>query len=130
MHRVERYAARLFYAYDHESLHIRLDFADKKSIESLKAPEFRITFSGETPLEVTIAAGAGREGTIGDFGAYALDEILELSISRGHILPEGYGKVEFSLAIFDGDKKLEMVPLNNTIKFEVSEKDKELFWPV
>ena len=130
MHRVERYAARLFYAYDHENLHIRLDFVDKKSIELLKAPEFRITFSGENPLEITIAAGADHEGTIGDFGAYALDEILELSISRGHILPKGYGEVEFSLAIFDGDKKLEMVPLNSTIKFEVSEKNKELFWPV
>ncbi|MDF1543908.1 MAG: glycoside hydrolase family 57 protein [bacterium] len=129
MHRVERYISRLYYAYDQERLYIRLDFLDRKQIDLIEKPKVMISFFKpvEHQLDLVLVKGSPKS----DNGVrYAYQDVLELSIERALILPEGSGQLEFGVVLYDGESKLESAPLNSTIRFEIPQKDKEMFWPV
>ena len=129
MHRVERYISRLFYAYDQNRVHIRLDFVDINLIESIERPKVVLNFFRPNELQIEIPlvkkAPQGQNGVL-----YVLDELLELSIDRAVLLTEDKGLLEFGITLFDDDKKLESAPVNSTIKFDIPQRDKEMFWPV
>ncbi len=130
MHRADRHLSGIYFAYDHNRFYIRLDFYDKKNVESLKQAKFRIALFTPAPIVITLHEGprgiAGEE--TGHF-EYAMDEILELAIERNYLWPSGYGSLGFTVSVYDGDKLVESWPENEPIQLDVPEKNKEIFWP-
>jgi hypothetical protein len=55
---------------------------------------------------------------------------LEVAIERSRLWEAGFGSLSFSVALTQGDQRLESWPENEPIELEVPERDQELFWPV
>jgi hypothetical protein len=60
---------------------------------------------------------------------YAFREIVEISIPRLRLRPQGFGKVSLALLLADGDNVLQSIPAGDQIDFEIYEPSRELFWP-
>lgn len=130
MHRVDRLVSSLQFAYDHDRIYIRLDFANRKGIKSIE--RLKVKFCFYTPEPVIIELAASETGFAGvEPGRYrfALDDILELALERSAIWPCGYGSTAITVSLFMDDQALESWPENEPIKFDVPEKGSELFWP-
>lgn len=130
MHRVDRLVSRLFYGYDHDSLYIRLDFVNKKVLKSIEEPRFVILFDQPYRVEIVIDVANPGAGKNENDLTYALDEIFEVAIRRSTAAPDGSGTIVFTVAVADGDRRLEIVPAGRSIRFDLPEVNKELFWPV
>jgi len=130
MHRVERYLSRIHFAYDHDWLFIRLDFADKKALELVDKPVFKFSFFTPEARDLAITP-SGHKETDGKDGwyRYGLDESLELAVSRTWLFEHGFGELGFTAALLDSTESLESWPENEPIQILVAEKDKEMFWP-
>lgn len=130
MHRVQRYISRIHFAYDHDWLFIRLDFADKKALELVDKPVFKFSFFTPETRDVLIPLAGWKEG--GDEPGryrYCLGDVLELAVSRTWLFEQGFGELSFTVALLDGSDSLENWPENEPIQVFVAEKDKEMFWP-
>ena len=130
MHRVERHVSGIHFAFDHNRLYIRLDFRNKKSIESMERLRFKFGFY--VPGPVIVELQAGERGFVGEEPGrfrFAMDDIMELAVERSILWPDGYGPIGFTVSLLDGDSLLENWPEEEPIQFEVPEKNKEIFWP-
>ncbi|HWR82739.1 MAG TPA: glycoside hydrolase family 57 protein [Candidatus Deferrimicrobium sp.] len=130
MHRASRYLSKICFAYDLERVYIRVDFVDsgvRKRSERMRLLLTLLTPQAEA-MRVYVDAGvtSGREQ--GKY-QYRLDEILELAIERAALWPERHGSIEFTVAILDGDRTVEVQPELEPIRFEVFAQNNELFWP-
>ncbi len=130
MHRVQRHLCCIYFVYDHELFYIRLDFDDKKTVESLKEPN--LLFSFYTPAVTTVAVpirAGGKEFDPGGMFRYAFDDVMEIAFPRDRLLTNGFGQLAFAVALRDGRQKLESWPDGKPISLEIYPRDRELFWP-
>ena len=130
MHRVDRLVSSLQFAYDHDRIYIRLDFANRKSIKSIE--RLKVKFCFYTPEPVIIELAASKDSFAGvEPGRYqfALDDILELALERSAIWPKGFGSAAMTVSLFMDDQALESWPEDEPIKLDIPEKGYELFWP-
>ena len=130
MHRSDQLIQAIHFGFDHDRVYIRLDFVAIKILESIRELKFRISFdsSGSTGLELPVPVNL-REGEQKRAYEYAVGQIFELAVDRSFLWPERFGSVELAVALFEEDKMLENWPVGELIKFDVPEKNKELFWP-
>jgi alpha-amylase/alpha-mannosidase (GH57 family) len=130
MHRMERHISAVYFAYDHDRVYIRLDMADKKAIELLNKSRLLITFFTPERLEIELHPGKDEkpgESTKGYH--YCLRDTLEFAVDRQVLWPNGFGTLGFTVTLYEGDERIESWPENEPIRFEVAQKDRELFWP-
>ena len=129
MHRVDRYISNLYFAFDHDSLYVRLDFVDKKDVELIEKPMVRLTLS--TPETLVFDLDIDSESASGETKGcrYRLADLLEVAIKRTSIFERSYGEVGLTVSLLDGDQVLESWPEKEPISFEISEKNNEMFWP-
>jgi len=55
--------------------------------------------------------------------------MMEIAVKRSFLWPGKFGRLGFTVALNDGDEKIEQWPENEPIDVEVPEKDMEMFWP-
>ena len=130
MHRVDRMVHAIMFAYDHDRIYIRLDFANRKGLKSIEKLAFRISFY--TPEPVMIQLTASPDGYAGErLGRYqyALDDILELAVERTAIWPKGFGSAAMTITLFVDKQAVESWPENEPIQLDIPAKGAELFWP-
>lgn len=128
MHQVEQYIKKLFFAYDHDNLYIRLDFRNRNLLELIKETVLGITVEGTETRELRLDLSTTTSDSQGNY-AYALGDIFELSLKRSWLLKEKFGKVKLRLTLFDGKSELEAIPEGDPLEIEIPEVDRELFWP-
>jgi len=131
MHRADQIIKKIHFGYDHENLYIRLDFVNKMSLKSIKAPMLQFNLFAPDPVHIDISLGSADKRISSDesFYRYAFDEILELAVKRSDIWKSGFGELGLSLSIFDGDAVMEKWPEDEPLKFKLYEVNGELFWP-
>lgn len=127
MHQVDRLLRKIHFGYDHQNLYIRLDFIKKDSIESYKNAKIRLLLA--TPQTQTIELVLNRRSTPEGVAAWAVDSLVEVAIRRDYLWSDSAGKIELTIAIYDGDKLIESRPEGDPITFEVAAPDSEMFWP-
>lgn len=130
MHRVDRHVAALFFAYDHNRLYIRLDFHERKRVQSVEKLRFECGFFTPDPVIINLTGSPSRfAGEVPGQYEFAMDDILELAVERQHLWARGYGSVGITVTVYDGDRMIETWPENEPIQLEVPERNKEIFWP-
>lgn len=129
MHRVDRYISGIHFGFDHDCLYVRLDFVDKKSIESIKQPIIRLVVA--SPEEKEINLGLSTENTPGEVSGvrYSFGDLLEMAVDRLFLNEQGFGPVKLSISLLDGDQLLENWPENDALSFDIAQKNEEMFWP-
>jgi hypothetical protein len=130
MHRVQRFLAKIHFAYDHQRLYIRLDFADLKALELIDKPVLRFDLLAPENRVIELLPRRGEEASGRAEGYhFCLDETLELAIDRSWLFEDGFGRVGLTVSLLDGLDSLENWPEDEPIEIDVAEKDKEMFWP-
>ena len=130
MHRVDRHLAKIHFGYDHEYFYIRLDFINRKDLELLKQPVFNLSFFLPEPKAISIAVpGGSGQGKEPGIYQYCVADMMEIAVKRSFLWPGKFGRLGFTVALNDGDEKIEQWPENEPIDVEVPEKDMEMFWP-
>ncbi len=130
MHRVDRYIEMIWFAYDHDNFYIRLDFADKKNIDLLREPICVLTLllPQKKKWSLELRKNSLSTGSTSDI-VFACNEILEIALPRKSMSETGFGRVGFTLTLFDGNYKLESCPENEPITIDIPEQNMEMFWP-
>ncbi len=127
MHKINPVLYQLFFAFDHERFYIRLDFEKNFNLVDLRKIRININFKDLCSKE--FYPGIKNREVSGDF-EYTFDQIIEIGIDRKSLLPEGFGKIEFSVTISDDDKPLERWPADGWITVDIPECEKEIFWQI
>jgi len=130
-HRTNRFLSKIHFAYDHIRLYIRLDFVNRNDLEAIKQLSFLVTFFTPRPLSVHLSVDQDNNMCGGGAGKfeYCLGDILEVAVDRTYLWPEGFGPLGLTVTVLEDGDSLDIQPDNETIKLDVFEKDKELFWP-
>ncbi len=130
MHQVDRQITGIHFAYDGGWFYIRLDFRDKKEVESIAGLKLVVTFF--VPERVTIGLNLNADepqgGTLGEY-KYAIGEIFEMSVARDYLWPDGHGPLSFVVTLLQDGQKLENWPEYEPVHLEVPRRDEEIFWP-
>ncbi len=130
MHRVERNLSLIWFAYDHDSLYIRLDFVDKKKIDLLESPRCVVSLLTDGTKKLKLDLKQRRPVVnLAEGLTYCCDEILELAVSRDSFLKDGNGRVGITVTLYDGENRLESCPEDDPISLVIPERDMEMFWP-
>jgi hypothetical protein len=128
MHRMTRLVSRIYFAYDHEHVYIRLDMADFNFIDSSKSPKARIVMTSPDHREIVMTLSG--DGIVsGEGHRYAAGDCVECAIEREFLWQAGFGTLEFKIVIQDGRDVLETWPESDAISLVVAQKNHELFWP-
>ncbi len=131
MHHTTRYISALHFGYDLTNVYIRLDFHNRMGIDLLDQPRFIVEL--KTPdllrLELAREGEAFRAERAGSF-VYALEDILEVAISRDLIWPDGFGALDLTMFLYEGAEKIESPSGDEPLRISVPQRNKELFWPI
>jgi len=122
MHRVQ----------NHECLYVRLDFVDKKEVELIRTPKVRLTLTTPEPRVFDLSLNVMTGDCVGqdnDDCRYRFKDLVEIAIGRTTLIERGHGEVGLAISLLDGDQVLESWPEKDPIKFELPEKNREMFWP-
>jgi alpha-amylase/alpha-mannosidase (GH57 family) len=127
MHRMDQKISGIYFGYDRENVYIRLDFIGRTELESVRKSECVITFHAADQIEIPVAAAqAGRMASVrAQFG-----EVVELSVPRSHLWPEGFGQLGITVGIFDQGRPMEQWPEDEPIGFKIPEPHAEIVWPI
>ncbi len=130
MHRAQQHLCCIYFVYDHDLFYIRLDFENKKAVESIREPNLLFTFYTPEARTINVPMRAGKkEFDPGGMFRYAFDDVMEIAFPRDRLLTNGFGQLAFGVALRDGREKLESWPDGKPISLEVYERNRELFWP-
>ncbi|MCP4703848.1 MAG: hypothetical protein GY865_04485, partial [candidate division Zixibacteria bacterium] len=113
--------------FDYIRFYIRLDFEIKFNLVDFDDIRIDIEFKDICNKEFCLRAR--KTEVSGDF-EYIYEEILEFGINRKALLPDGFGRIEFSVTVTDGDKLIEKWPTDGWIAVDIPEREKEIFWQV
>jgi len=127
MHRVDVYIKAIYFAFDHESFYIRLDFDEDFDLVGLNNCRIVIDFKDIGLREIELEKA--REKKIGDL-TFSYNRLLEIKIDRKALTGGGSGKVEFFVLLYSGGEMMEKWPFDEPISIELPERDKEIFWQV
>lgn len=128
MHRVDHSISDIYFGFDHDRFHIRLDFHSKNALESLTGRELVITFFVPDRLAFELSAETRREVPGADF-VYACGERVEFSVRRDRLWSEGFGELSFTVTLTEGGRPIETWPEHSPVTVRVPRKSEELFWP-
>jgi len=128
MHRVDQSISDIYFGYDHDHFHIRLDFHSKNALESLTGRELVITFFVPDRLVFELTAETRREEPGGNF-VYACGERVEFSVRRDRLWSEGFGELSFTVTLAQSGRPIETWPEHSPVTARVPRKSEELFWP-
>jgi alpha-amylase/alpha-mannosidase (GH57 family) len=127
MHQVTRRVSGIYFAFDRECFHIRLDFHSKKELEF--AAGLKAVFTLYTPessaFEIDLSQGPGEKNG----RRWAVGNIVECSIPRERIWPDGFGDLSLSVALTEDDQLVETWPEHGPIRVSVPKRHEEMFWP-
>ena len=129
MHRVTRYIESIRFAYDHNALYIRLDFANRNGLESLEKPKLRVSVQSTRSTVLDLDINECRSGACQPGMVCCLGDVLEAGIDRSVLFEPGFGRVILQVAVLDGSDVVEQWPDSNEISFEIAPPGDELFWP-
>ncbi len=130
MHRVLKYLAGIHFAYDHNRFYIRLDFHDRNGIDLLAEPEIRVALFTPGPQSVNLRLSPEqRLSEVSGQYQFALGDILELALERKFLWPDGFGRLSFTVSLYDGQKMIESWPDGDPITLDIPQPHRELFWP-
>jgi hypothetical protein len=130
MHRGRRELAGIHFAYDREHFYIRLDFRSKKDLEFTVNQKVTVTFDVPVPVSAEIDLDWEKQegGEPGQY-RYVLGEILELMVDRKYLWPEGFGKLGFTVTLYENGQQIESWPEHEPLQLQVPRRDQEIFWP-
>jgi len=130
MHQMQRHISEIYLGFDHESFYIRLDFQSKKELDLISGLTMVLTlFTPETrTLEIDLGDGVTKGEQPGEY-RFVYGDILELSLARTFLWPEGFGPLGFTIALHQGEQRLESWPDQEPIQLDVPPRDQEIFWP-
>jgi len=127
MHRVDVYIKSIYFAFDHESFYIRLDFDDDFDLVGVNNCRIIVDFKDIGPREIELKKVRDKKNN--DF-AFSYNRILEIKFDRKAITGGGSGKIEFFVLLYSGGEMMEKWPFDEPISIELPERDKEIFWQV
>lgn len=127
MHRADTIIRSIYFAFDHKSLYIRLDFG--KDFDLVAGSKRQIVIDFKEIGSKAIQLGEAAHKDVGDF-SFSFKQLLEVEIDRKALTNTGSGKVEFSVLLYSGNELMEKWPVDEPISFELPERDKEIFWHV
>jgi len=127
MHMANPILKQIFFAFDYNRIYIRLDFEEKFNLVDFRKVQINIDFRNVGNKEFW--PGVKKREVSGDF-EYIYNQIIEIGITRKSLLPDGFGKLEFSVTVSDGGKPLERWPSEGWITLDIPECNKEIFWQV
>ena len=129
MHQVEQLASQIYFAFDRTHFHIRLDFRSINELESIAGLNAVVTLF--LPDRRTFEFGLDERpvrAETDDF-RFAFEDNLEVSMRRDRLWPDGFGDLSFTVALMQGDQRLESWPEHEPIRIPVPRKFEEMFWP-
>ena len=127
MHAVDQVLSRLYFAFDRDSFHIRLDFKSKMSLESIAG--LKVTISLDTPENRTFKLDLTRPEGGGDGYRFACRDLLEFTVDRNRLWKDGYGPVGIMVILTQDDELLESWPEQEALLVDVPRRYEEMFWP-
>jgi len=130
IHRVDRYITKVYFSYDHKYFYIRLDFDDKKSVELIE--KLKCQFKFFTPegkiVEFELSDKRDKSDTENDY-FFRFDSILEVAIDRNFLFEKGFGSLGVLISLWENGEMVESCPENESLKIDIPEINKEMFWP-
>jgi alpha-amylase/alpha-mannosidase (GH57 family) len=127
MHAVDQVLSRLYFAFDRDSFHIRLDFKSKMSLESVAG--LKVTLALDTPESHTFRLDLARPEGGGDGYRFACRDMIEFTVDRDRIWKDGYGPVGVTVILSQDDELLESWPEQEPLQVAVPRRYEEMFWP-
>lgn len=127
MHRVDRYLARIEFAYDHDNLYIRLDFVRREVLDSLKDASVELHLMKPVSRDLRFPVSEPHQRS--DHYEAAFRDLMEVSVRRDWLFDTGSGRLEFSVSVLDGDEIIETHPSGQPIALNIAPRGQELFWP-
>lgn len=127
MHRVDVYIKGIYFAFDHDSFYIRLDFDDDFDLVGINKCQIVIDFKDIGHRKIELEETPLRD--MGDF-AFSFKRVLEIKFNRKSLTGSGSGKIQFFVALYSGGELIEKWPFDEPISLELPERDKEIFWQV
>ena len=128
MHRISKSIKKLYFGFDHDNLYFRVSF-NMEQFASIETNKLLINFLNLNNFNIEIPFGKCDTIDEKDF-SYAFADELEIAIAREKVFPDGYGLVQFSVSLFEGENKIETIPEEKTIELDVPQKGQEMFWPM
>jgi hypothetical protein len=130
MHRMDQKISGIYFGYDRENVYIRLDFIGRREVESVRKSECVITLFGseETKIQVVPELGDSADWIAG-IKVQFLD-LVELSVPRTYLWPEGFGQLGISVGLFDQGRPMELWPEDEPIALKIPEPHAEIVWPI
>jgi len=104
---------RIFYGYDENNLYVRIDYREK--------PDFEIQLSFSNSVNRTFTVRPGKHEN--EILTAATDEIVEISIPRREILPEGEKTLSFNVKITEKNGQEFVLPSGEYFKINFTEKE-------
>ncbi|MFH2034876.1 MAG: glycoside hydrolase family 57 protein [Candidatus Zixiibacteriota bacterium] len=126
MHRVDTVAKTIYFAYDADNFYIRLDFKKELFIVGKVNFEIVVDFGKNGQKKFKLDKGDLSNNNVRS----SFNTIFEASIPRQEICPTGSGPIEFLVILFADENLVEKWPIEEPIRLDFPEKDKEIFWQV
>lgn len=127
MHRTDVLIKAIYFAFDHKSFYIRLDF--KKDFDLVGKSNCRVIVDfGNIGQKEILLERTGKKDC-GDF-SFSFKQLLEVEFNRKALIGTGGGKIEFFVTLYLGEESTEKWPIDKPIPVKLPERDKEIFWQV
>ncbi len=127
MHQAKRHVTGIYFAYDREHFHIRLDFRSKNGLESIAGLKVVMSLFVPDNRVFEMDLGERRVDPTDEF-RYACEDVLEFTVRRDHLWADGFGELSFAVTLTQDDQRLESWPEHEPIRVAVPRKIEEMFW--
>lgn len=132
MHRAEGWGRKLFFGFDVEALHLRVDFADRRPpggafdlvLEMVTPAARRIRARGLAAGRPPVEWVDGGEGPV-EGARCALESVLELSVPFAALGVRAGDAVELFLRLTRAGETVEAIPADDLVRFVVPDADYE-----
>ncbi len=128
MHRVSKQVEKIQFGFDHDNLYFRIQF-NSAQFKPNSSHKLVVEFSHLNNFNIEILFGKYDTIQEKEF-SYAFKEDLEIAINRQSLLPNGFGKILFTLSLSEGENKIETIPDSKPIEMMIPQKGQEMFWPM
>jgi len=132
MHRAEPRITQIGYVSDHDSVYLRVDFAQKGFLVDNEALRLKVEII--SPGQGSFVFGPKGIESAPEWAGDAknivcgIGEIAEIGMKKKMFFPEGHGEIFFRVGIFKDDEKLELWPEGDPIRFHFAGRDEEIIW--
>ena len=129
MHRVSWLISAIFFGFDHDKFYVRLDFNNQMILKSIKELQLNFKFSLPDIKEIRLSINQlPHQQEEKNQYLVSMDDNLELAVDRKFLWTDAFGKIAFSVEVFENGQLIEAWPEKVNINVELPEKNKEIFW--